>query len=91
MRRRLQCAQEELDAVRELLEGMSFVPPPEAWEPGDIVKITAAGDYKGRLATLVSRRGEEFWNLRVRRRKCDETSPVCYRKYTGLEWVKEGG
>ena len=56
----------------------------DPFQPMDVVEITARGPYKGRKATILSRRGNYFWNLKVHRRRCDITSPCIYRKFNGL-------
>ena len=61
----------------------------EGIEVGDIVLIEAKGRYKGRLATVKSRRGTQYWNLEVKDPEEDEVEAEVWRKDAGLKIMRK--
>lgn len=61
----------------------------KVWQPGMRVRIVRTDYYHGMIGTLVSRRGKQFWNLRVwdSREKCVK---LIYKKETSLQLVGLG-
>jgi hypothetical protein len=59
--------------------------------PGALVVIVGGKGYRGRKAVVVSERGtgSGYWNLEVRKRKCDSDKPRIYRTHTNLRLIVE--
>ncbi len=58
--------------------------------PGDVVRIVGRGAYQGRKAVVLRRHetSRYYWDLEVKKRKCDKVAPRVYRGRTSLELIE---
>ncbi len=58
--------------------------------PGDVVRIVGKGAYQGRKAVVLRRheKSRYYWDLEVKKCKCDKVAPRIYRGRTSLELVE---